>query len=189
MGIIGKNGSGKSTLLRLIAGIYQPDSGNIKVDGKIISLINLSIGMQERLTILDNIYLCCSIFDISNRDIANKVSSILQFAELKDYANTQLYQLSLGMKHRLAFSIAINCNPEILLLDEVFEVGDEDFKKKSSEKIKEIVKKGGTVLLVSHELEMIKKYCNKVIWMEKGKILKSGNTLEIIKEYLKCPKI
>ena len=184
IGIIGKNGSGKSTLLRVIARIYEKDDGIIKTNGKIISLINLNIGLQDRLTMKDNIYLCCSLFDLSIKDINQRFKSIAKFAELEDFVNTKVYQFSSGMLQRLAFSIAIHCNPEILILDEVFEVGDEDFKKKSSDKIKGLVRNGATVLLVSHDLESIKKNCNRVIWMDRGKIIKEGKPTEIIKEYM-----
>ncbi len=182
VGIIGKNGSGKSTLLRCISKIYKHDGGNIKTKGKIISLINLNIGMQPRLTMSDNIYLCCSLFGLSRKEIKDRFSNIVKFSELENFVGTKLYQFSEGMKQRLAFSIAIHCNPEVLLLDEVFEVGDKGFKIKSANKIKELVKRGVSVLLVSHELSMIEKYCNKIIWLDKGKIKKEGDT-RIIREY------
>ncbi len=182
-GIIGENGSGKSTLLRTIAGIYSQDSGEIVTKGKIVSLINLNIGLKERLTMKENIYLCCSFFGIKLKEIKRKFSLIVGFSELSDFINTKLYQFSNGMLQRLAFSIAVHCNPEILLLDEVFEVGDEEFKKKSGEKIKELVETGVSVILVSHDLDLVKKYCNKVIWLEAGKIKKIGPAEEITKEY------
>ncbi len=182
IGIIGKNGSGKSTLLRMIAGIYRCNKGKITTNGKIISLINLNVGMQPRLTMKDNIYLCCSLFALSQKTIKQRFNSIVRFSELENFINTKIYQFSEGMKQRLAFSIAIHCNPEILLLDEVFEVGDKEFKIKSANKIKELVKKGSTVLLVSHELWMIEKYCNKIIQLDKGKISKIGDK-NILKHY------
>lgn len=182
VGIIGENGSGKSTLLRAIAGIYDAE-GKIITNGKIVSLINLNIGMQYRLTMKDNIYLCCSLFGLPNKEIRNKFNSIVEFTELENFVDTKLYQFSNGMLERLAFAIAIHCNPNILLLDEVFEVGDEDFKIKSANKIKELVKKGANVLLVSHDLKMIEKYCDRVIWLEQGKIKKEGRTREVVGEY------
>jgi ABC-type polysaccharide/polyol phosphate transport system ATPase subunit len=185
VGIIGENGSGKSTLLRTIAGIYQQDEGRILTNGKVISLINLRIGLQDRLTMKDNIFLVSSFFGLSYKEIKEKYNLIVGFAELDSFVNTKIYQFSEGMKQRLAFSIAIHCNPEILLLDEVFEVGDESFRKKSGDKIKEFVKGGGSVILVSHHLNIVEKYCGKVIWLEKGKIKKEGKTKKIIKEYEK----
>ena len=141
--------------------------------------------MQPRLTMKDNIYLCCSLFGLSNQEIAQKFQDIVKFSELQDFVETKIYQFSEGMKQRLAFSIAISCDPEILLLDEVFEVGDEKFKEKSANKIKELARKGACVMLVSHELWMIEKYCNRVLWMDKGSIKKDGETGEVVSNYKK----
>ncbi len=184
VGIIGENGSGKSTLLRAISGIYRVDKGEIQTDGKIISIINLNVGMQDRLTMSDNIYLVGSLFDLGRREIKRRFDSIVEFSELSEFVNTKLSQFSNGMLQRLAFSIAIHCDPDILLLDEVFEVGDEDFKKRSAEKIKKLVKGGASVILVSHELWMIEKYCDRVIWVHEGKVVKGGRVKKILKEYL-----
>jgi len=183
VGIIGENGSGKSTLLRIIAGIYSRDSGEVFVNGKIISLINLNIGLKERLTMRENIFLCCSLFGLGKEIIKRKFNSIVEFSELSNFIDTKLYQFSNGMLQRIAFSIAIHCEPEILLVDEVFEVGDEEFKKKSGDKIRELVKNGGSVMLVSHDLDMIKKHCHRVIWLEKGKLKKIGSVEKITEEY------
>jgi ABC-type polysaccharide/polyol phosphate transport system ATPase subunit len=183
VGVIGENGSGKSTLLRTIAGIYKQDEGEIITNGKIISLINLGAGLQLRLTMKDNIFLVGSFFGLNKKEIKQKFNSIVEFTELENFINTKIYQFSEGMKSRLSFSIAVHCTPDILLLDEVFEVGDEEFRKKSADKIKELVKKGATTLLVSHDLHMIEKYCNKVIWLEKGKVKKEGKTKEVVREY------
>lgn len=184
VGIVGENGSGKSTLLRIIAGIYDKDSGEVKTEGKIISLINLNIGLRDRLTMEDNIYLCCGLFGLSERDTKRRFNSIVEFSELIDFVNTKIYQFSEGMKQRFTFSIAAYCDPDILLLDEVFEIGDKDFKIKSANKIKEFVKGGTTVLLVSHSLDMIERYCDRVIWMDSGRIIKEGKPKEIIEEYV-----
>ena len=184
VGLIGKNGSGKSTLLRIIAGIY-PHYGAKKVNGHIVSLINLGSALIDRLTMKDNIFLAGSLFGLSQREIRKRFHSIVEFAGLEEFVHTKLYQFSRGMLERLAFSIAIHANPEILLLDEVFAVGDEDFRAKSANKIKELAKNGAGIILVSHELWLIEKYCDKVVWLKKGKIVKEGNTKEIIKEYKK----
>jgi len=186
IGIIGSNASGKSTLLRVIGGIYEKDGGTIRINGKIISLISLNVGLKEKLTMKDNIYLCCSLFGLGQREIKEGFSSIVEFAELEDFINTKIYQFSEGMKARLVFSIAIHCNPEIFLLDEFFEMGDEIFKEKWQNKIKELVKSGITVLMVSHDLNLFKKYCPKIIWLDGGKILMEGDSKEVIKEYLKA---
>ncbi|MFH1835616.1 MAG: ABC transporter ATP-binding protein [Methanobacteriota archaeon] len=183
LGILGENGSGKSTLLRVIAGIYPADGGAIETNGKIISLIGLNIGLQDRLSMKDNISLCCSLFGLSQKTIGERYKEIIEFSELEDFENTKLYQFSSGMLQRLAFSMAIHCNPEILLLDEIFEVGDEHFKKKSTETLKKLVEKGATILLVTHELWMIQKYCDKAIWMEEGKIKEYDDTTSVINNY------
>jgi len=183
IGIIGENGSGKSTLLRVIAGIYEKERGEVLTDGKIISLINLNIALKERLTMKDNIYLCCSLFGLSQIKTGQRFNSIVKFAELESFVNTKTYQFSNGMKQRLSFSIAIHCDPEILLADEVFEVGDENFKEKSSKKIEELVKRGTTVLLVSHDLNLIKKHCHRAIWLDKGRIIKEGECKEVVESY------
>lgn len=184
VGIIGENGSGKSTLLKIIAGIYNQDSGNIIVNGKIISLINLNVGLKDRLTMKENIFLTGSLFSMGQRDIKERLNSIVEFSELKEFVDTKIYQFSEGMKQRLAFSVAIHCNPEILLLDEVFEVGDEEFRKKSSDKIKQLAEKGAFVILVSHNLDMIQKYCTRVIWISKGRVIKQGKTKEVVNSCL-----
>jgi ABC-type polysaccharide/polyol phosphate transport system ATPase subunit len=183
LGIVGDNGMGKSTLLRIISRIYQPDRGKVLTNGKIISLINLNIGMQERLTMRDNIYLVGSLFGMNKRFIDKNLNSIADFADLEEFVNTKLYQFSNGMLQRLAFSIAIHSNPKILLLDEVFAVGDEDFRKKSVRKIQELVKKDASVILVSHELWMIEKYCDRVIWIKGGKVYSEGMVNEVLEKY------
>jgi len=185
IGVIGSNGSGKSTLLRVISGIYKQDSGTVKTNGKIISLINLNIGMQDRLSMKDNIYLCGSLFGLGRKTIAERLPSIIKFAELEEYLETKLYQFSSGMIQRLAFSIAMHCNPEILLLDEVFEVGDESFRKKSQEKIKNILDSGATIIFVTHDLENVKYNCNRSILINDGEMIASGNSEEVITKYLK----
>ncbi|MBT4135304.1 ABC transporter ATP-binding protein [archaeon] len=184
VGIIGDNGMGKSTLLRIISRIYKPDCGRVFTKGKIVSLINLNIGMQERLTMKDNIYLVGSLFGMSGKIIGERFNSIVKFAGLEEFVNTKLYQFSNGMLQRLAFSIAVHSNPKILLLDEVFAVGDEDFRKKSAKKIQELVKGGVSVILVSHELWMIEKYCDRVIWMKDGRVYRVGGVSDILEEYV-----
>ena len=170
LGIIGDNGSGKSTLLRIIAGIYEPSSGRATTSGKIISLINLQVGLKDRLTMRDNIFLIGSLFGMSQEEIKRNLNFIVEFSELNEFTNTKIYQFSSGMRQRLAFSIAVSANPDILLLDEVLEVGDQDFKEKSGKKIREMVGGGSSVIFVSHDLDMVYKYCDRVIKMENGKI-------------------
>ena len=189
VGLIGNNGSGKSTLLRILSGIYENYTGTFKLNSKTTPMINLGAGMKSRGTMKENIFLIGSLFGLSQKEIHKKLNSIINFAELEKFVNTKLYQFSQGMKQRLAFSIAIHSNPKILFLDEIFAVGDERFRNKSAKKIKEIVKKGASVILVSHELWMIEKFCNRVIWLERGKIKMQGNTNTILKKYKKEGKL
>ncbi len=185
IGVVGKNASGKSTLMRILAGIYSADSGVVRTDGKIVSLIGLNIGLKERLTMKDNIFLCCSLFGLPQKTIRKRFNSIVEFSELEDYVGTKIYQFSEGTRQRLAFSIAVHCNPEILLLDEVFEVGDKWFREKCSKRIRGLARKGACILFVSHELDMVKKHCSRTIWLDKGRIVKDGPCEEVLKEYVK----
>lgn len=184
VGLIGKNGSGKSTILRIIAGIYVPDKGKIISDSKIVSMINLGVALKERLTMRENIYLVGSLFGMSQKEINDNFNNIVRFSELNKFIDTKIYQFSSGMIQRLAFSISIYSKPEILLLDEVFEVGDENFRKKSAEKIKELVSQNISVIFVTHDLEMIKKQCHRVIWLSEGKIIMDGHPDVILKKYV-----
>lgn len=184
VGIIGDNGSGKSTLLRIIAGIYQPDGGEVKVNGKIISIINLFVGLKDRLDMKENIFLVGSLFGMSRAKIKEEFNNIVEFSELKEFVNTKIYQFSSGMLQRLAFSIAIHCNPEILLLDEVFEVGDEQFKKKSAGRLKELARNGVSIILVGHDLDIINKYCARTIWLKEGGMAADGATRDITQKYM-----
>ncbi len=182
VGIIGKNGSGKSTLMRIISRIYKKDSGKIFSRGKILPMIGLYLALKPRLTMKDNIFLTGLLVGMSRNEIKMKYKSIVEYAGLGNFEDTKIYQFSEGMKQRLAFSIAIHTDSDIYLLDEVFEVGDEDFKKKSAETLRKKAEKGVSIIFVTHDLEMIKKYCNKVIWLEKGKIKKIGGK-EVVEEY------
>jgi len=168
--------------LRILAGIYPNYQGSKKIIGKIIPLIDLGRGLNERLTMTENIFLLGSFFGLSQKEIKKKINSIIKLTDLQKFVNTKLYQFSNGMKTRLAFSIAMHCGPDILLLDEVFAVGDENFRLTSAEKIKRIVKKGGSVIFVSHELQMIEKYCDRVIIMDKGRIIALGKPREMIEK-------
>ncbi len=176
LGIMGSNGSGKSTLMRIVAGIYRVYDGTVKVEGKMVSLINLSVGLKERLTMRENIFLIGSLFGLGQDDIKARFNDIVAFAELGEFVNTKIYQFSSGMRQRLIFATAVHANADILILDEVLEVGDKSFKEKSGNKIKEIVKGGGSVVLVSHNALLIEKYCHRVMLIEKG-VIKSQELL------------
>lgn len=183
VGLIGPNGCGKSTLLKIIAGIYPIYSGSVKTSGKVVPLIELGVGLQHRLTMRDNIFLVGSLFGLGRKEIKRNFNSIVKFADLDRFVETKLYQFSRGMKERLAFSIAIHTHPDILLLDEVFAVGDEEFRKRSAEKIKELAKGGVSIIFVSHELWMIREFCSRVILMDDGKIKKEGKPKNILNSY------
>ncbi|HLD10575.1 MAG TPA: ABC transporter ATP-binding protein [Candidatus Nanoarchaeia archaeon] len=183
LGVIGNNGSGKSTLLRILAGIYGNYNGHVEVKGRIVPMIGLGQGMQERLTMRDNIHLIGSLFGLSRKSIKNKFSSIVRFSGLEKFVDTKVYQFSEGMKQRLAFSIIIHCNPDILLLDEIFAVGDRNFREKGIRELKSLVKEGTSIIFVSHDLWSIGKYCDKAILLEKGKIKAYGEPRKVLKMY------
>ena len=189
VGLIGKNGSGKSTLLRLIAGIYEIDSGEIKVGGKVVYLNGFGFGLKDRLTMRENIYFVALLMGLSRKEINSKFDEIVDFSELKEYLDTKIYQFSSGMASRLRFAITIICletkGGEIILLDEVFNSGgDFEFKKRAIAKMEELVKSGSTVILVSHDLDIIKKYCTKVILLQKGKLILEAPAEEAVDKYL-----
>ena len=185
IGIIGGNGSGKSTLLRVLSRIYKPYLGFFNVLGKTANMIDLNRVLNNRLTLRDNIYYICSLLDIGKKEIKQKFNSIVKFAELEEYTDTKLYQLSKGMRARLAVSIILVKNFDILIIDEIFSGEDEHFKSKILKKILEFKKQGKTILLVSHDLNLIEKFCDRLIWMNEGEIKKIGNPKEIVKEYKK----
>jgi len=188
LGIIGRNGSGKSTLLRVLAKIYPQDSGIIETNGKVFYLSGFDSGVVPRLTMKENIFLISSILGLSNKQIKRTFNKILELSGLKDFVDVEVNKFSSGMVARLNFSITINCieshSPDILLLDEVFNSsGDIDFQEKAKKKMDELIKSGIAVILVSHDLNLIKEYCNKIIWIEKGKIINQGNPEKLINSY------
>lgn len=184
-GVIGHNGSGKSTLLKMLAGVLYPDSGSINVNGKIAPFLELGVGFQYELTAKENIFLYGTIMGLSKKEINIKYDDIIEFAELKRFENMRLRNFSSGMYVRLAFSIAIQTNPNILLLDEVLAVGDEHFQKKCMDKIDEIRKSGKTIVFVSHSLSSVQKLCQKSLLLDHGKIVAVGETENVIGEYMK----
>jgi|GEM_PF-1038752 len=188
VGLIGNNGSGKSTLLRIIAGIYEPDQGSVKNDGDVIYINGFGIGLKPRLSMRNNIYLIASIMGLSRKEIKRRFQEIVNFSELEKFVDTKTYKFSSGMLSRLCFSTTIFClghkRPDIILLDEVFDSGgDLNFRNKAIAKIDEFIKDGSAVILVSHSLDIIEKYCNRVILLENGVIKKEGLPGEVISEY------
>ncbi|MBC8248375.1 MAG: ABC transporter ATP-binding protein [Anaerolineales bacterium] len=184
LGIIGPNGSGKSTLLKLITRILEPTSGRITVDGKVSALIELGAGFHPDLTGRENVYLNGSILGLSQEETDAKFKEIVEFAELERFINVPLKHYSSGMYMRLGFAIAINVEPDILLIDEVLAVGDESFQKKCLAKIEELKNQGKTMVFVSHALETVRKLCDQALWLEEGNIKSRGNPDKVIYDYL-----
>ena len=183
LGIIGSNGSGKTTMLKCLTGIYTPEKGAIEIDGKLAALLELGAGFHPELTGAENIFLNGSILGMSKRDVQNKFASIVEFAGLEKFIDTPVKNFSSGMVVRLGFSIASHVEPEILLIDEILSVGDQDFQRKSSEKIEEFRREGRTIVVVSHSLGLVQQLCKEVIWLDKGQIRQSGPAAEVIAAY------
>jgi ABC-2 type transport system ATP-binding protein len=189
LGIIGANGSGKSTLLKLICGILQPTNGAVRVRGKIAPLIELGAGFDAEISVIDNIMLYGVLLGYSRTEMLNRAPSILEFAELQDYALVPVKGLSSGMVARLGFSIATDVQPDILILDEVLSVGDESFKNKSKQRIDSFWNGKATILVVSHDLKFIKQSCEQAIWLNKGHVKFAGSSEETVDFYLKAVEL
>ena len=183
LGIIGGNGAGKSTLLKVISGIMKPTEGKCKVQGSIAALLELASGFDGDLTVKENTFLRGAMLGYTKSFMNEKYQEIINFAELKEFEDRPFRQLSSGMKSRLAFSIASMVKPDILILDEVLSVGDGAFRKKSEQKMQNIIASGATTLLVSHSLEQIRRMCNKALWIEKGNQIAFGDTKTICDRY------
>lgn len=184
VGLIGHNGCGKSTLLKLISKILYPDKGNIEVDGRISSLIELGAGFHPDFTGRENIYMNGSIFGLSTSEIDEKIDEIIRFSELEEFIENPVRTYSSGMYMRLAFSVAINVNPEILLIDEILSVGDSNFQKKCYDKIEGFKNSGATIVIVTHDLGTLEKICDRVVWLDKGQIVQQGNADYVIDLYM-----
>lgn len=177
LGIIGTNGAGKSTLLKAVAGIMEPTMGQVKRTGSIAALLELASGFDGDLTVRENAYLRGAMLGYTRRFMDETYNRIIDFAELEDFQDRPFRQLSSGMKSRLAFSIASLVQPDLLILDEVLSVGDGAFRKKSEEKMREIISSGAATILVSHSVQQVRELCTKVLWLDKGRqILLSGDT-------------
>ncbi|MBN1233328.1 MAG: ABC transporter ATP-binding protein [Candidatus Coatesbacteria bacterium] len=183
VGIIGSNGSGKSTLLKIISGILKPDEGRILIDGRTSALLELGAGFHPDLTGIENIFLNASILGLSRSEIKQIIDRIIDFAEIRKFIDMPVKTYSSGMYMRLGFSIAVNVNPEILLIDEVLSVGDLQFQKKCFDRIMEIKGQKKTIILVSHHMDMVENLCERVIWLDQGKIKKDGPCRKVMREY------
>lgn len=183
VGVIGKNGSGKSTLLTLLAGIYRPTSGTVKVQGRIASLLELGAGFHPEFTGLENIYLNAAILGLERSEITRQLDDIIQFADLEEFIDSKLKFYSSGMVARLGFAVAVHVNPEVLLVDEVLAVGDANFHEKCYAKIDEFKRQGVTIFFVSHDLDAVKRVCDRVIWIAQHEIREDGNPADVIAHY------
>ena len=183
-GIIGSNGSGKSTMLKCLAGILSPDEGSINVDGKIAALLELGAGFHPDLSGRENIFLNGAILGMTKSELERKFDEIIDFAGLEDFIDTPVKNYSSGMAVRLGFAVAINVDPEILIIDEVLAVGDAAFQLKCYEKIEEFRKQGRTIILVSHGLGDVAKLCDSVAWIEKGELAEVGDGYEVVGHYV-----
>lgn len=183
VGFVGLNGAGKSTLLKIVASVQKPTTGKVIINGKVSPLLELGAGFDNDLTGRENILLNGLILGYSRELIKEKMEEIIDFAELKEFIDTPIKNYSSGMKARLGFSVATAKVPEILIVDEVLSVGDGRFRKKSEQKMVEIIKSDATVLFVSHSLEQIRRLCTKVVWLEKGKVKMVGETKEVCDAY------
>lgn len=182
IGIVGRNGSGKSTLLKTLAKIYFPEKGSVTINGNLVPFIELGVGFNPELSGRDNVYLNGALLGFSNKEMDTMYDDIVDFAELRPFMDQKLKNYSSGMQVRLAFSIAIRAKGDILLLDEVLAVGDAAFQQKCSDYFSSIKGKQ-TVILVTHSMENVRKYCNRAILIENGKVALSGDPKKIAKAY------
>lgn len=183
-GIIGRNGSGKSTLLKILAGIYQADKGSVKINGRISPFLELGIGFNPELSGRDNVYLNATVLGLTKKEIDEKFDSIVKFSELERFIDQKLKNYSSGMQVRLAFSVSIHANRDILLMDEVLAVGDMNFQSKCLEEFNKYREMGKTVLFVTHDIETVRRYCDRVMLLRNGIIMKIGKANEVSDLYI-----
>jgi ABC-type polysaccharide/polyol phosphate transport system ATPase subunit len=184
VGIIGRNGSGKSTILKLIAGVMAPTAGEVRVYGRVSPLIELGAGFHPDLTGRENIYLNASILGMSDRQVDEQFDSIVDFAELREFIDTPVKRYSSGMYMRLGFAVAIHTQPEILLVDEVLSVGDAHFQEKCMAKMHEFQAAGATIVFVSHALDQVEKFCERVLLIDSGHLIADGPPRQVIPRYV-----
>lgn len=182
--LIGINGSGKSTLLKLMTKIIYPNKGKIITNGKLTSLLELGAGFHPDFSGRENIYFNASIFGLTKKEIDKRLDDIIEFSELGDYIDNPVRTYSSGMYMRLAFAVAINVDADILLVDEVLAVGDQHFQDKCIAKMKELKKEGKTIVFVTHSMHLAEGFCDRGIWIEKGKVRMDGKSKEVTKKYL-----
>ena len=184
VGLIGRNGCGKSTTLKMLTKILKPNAGEVDVNGRVSSLIELGAGFHPDMSGRENIYINATIFGLDKDEIDARLEDIIRFSELEDYIDNPVRTYSSGMYMRLAFAVAINVNADVLLIDEILAVGDVSFQKKCFERLKEIKEEGTTIVIVSHSMEQLYSICDRLIWIEKGRILEDGEPKLIGMHYL-----
>lgn len=182
-GIIGQNGSGKSTLLKILAGILRPDSGEVEVNGKVSALIELGAGFHPEFTGRENIFINGMLLGLTKEEIRRKLDSIIDFSGLKDFIDEPVRTYSSGMYSKLGFSVAVNVDPDVLLIDEVFAVGDEEFTHKCKAKMDEFKRRGKTILFVTHSLSTVEQWCDSAMWIEYGVVRATGKSMDITNAY------
>jgi len=183
LGIIGLNGSGKTTLLRTIAGIYQPDSGKVLRNGRLAPLLHIGTGFHGELTSSENILISGMLYGLSKDEIKDKTDAITEFAELEEFVNMELKHYSSGMKARLAFSIAMQIDPDIVLVDEILSVGDIGFREKSLNEFMSFKKRNKTIIIITHNLGILPQLCDKVLFLDHGKVIEFGSPQTVIQKY------
>jgi ABC-type polysaccharide/polyol phosphate transport system ATPase subunit len=184
VGIVGRNGSGKSTVLKLIAGIGKPSSGTVTVQGRVSALIELGAGFHPEISGRDNVFINGMMLGLSKREVTERFDEIVAFAELEDFIDAPVKTYSSGMYLRLGFSVAINVDPDVLLVDEVLAVGDEAFTHKCLDKFADFRRRGRTVLLVTHSLDLVARFCDEALWLDKGVVRELGDPRRVIDAYL-----
>ncbi len=183
LAVIGSNGAGKSTMLGLVAGLAQPDEGSITINGNVAALLELGSGFHFDLTGRENVLLNAALFGLSRKRTHELFDSIVDFSGIIDFIDEPLRTYSTGMIMRLAFSVAVNTEPEILLIDEVLAVGDAAFQTKCAERIRQYKRAGRTLLCVSHATGMVQRFCERAIWLDHGELMMSGNVLDVMEAY------
>jgi ABC-2 type transport system ATP-binding protein len=185
VGIVGDNGAGKSTLLKLVAGVLRPTQGRVRVNGRVAPLLELGAGFDYELTGRENVFLNGTVLGFREADVAGRFDRIVDFAGVREFIDMPLRTYSTGMVARLGFAIATDVQPDVLIIDEVLSVGDQDFRKKSTERLAELRCNGDAILLVSHDLPVVVQQCHRVAWLEHGRLRMFGPAKEVVSAYVR----
>jgi ABC-type polysaccharide/polyol phosphate transport system ATPase subunit len=184
LGIIGRNGSGKSTVLKLIAGVMQPSAGRVWANGRVAPLIELGACFHPDLTGRENVYLNASILGMKDQQSRRLIDAIVDFAEIEQFIDTPVKRYSSGMSLRLAFSVVMHCEPEILLVDEALAVGDKGFQEKCLGRMREFQRQGVSIVVVTHQLDLVREYCDRALLLDHGRLLDEGAPFDVIERYV-----